>query len=83
MSERPAKKVKKELGTDKVTIEVLEEAYRMARSRLHTCLSSLLFKFNDDDKRIFSDLKEQLADTYTRLRQSTSCVQDAAAADPY
>ena len=55
-------------GTEVVQSEVLDEAYRMARIRLQMCQSSILFKFNDDDRRIFAELRSQLTETYNKLK---------------
>ena len=49
--------VSKEFGADYVQLDILDEAYRLARIRLQMCQSSLLFKFNDDDRRIFAQLR--------------------------
>ena len=67
-------KVSKVPGTEFVTKEMLDEAYRKARIRLQMCQSSLLFKFNDDDRRIFAELRAQLTETYNKLQESSSCV---------
>ena len=42
--------------------------------RLQMCQSSLLFKFNDDKKMIFSVLKTELEETYGRLKQTASFI---------
>ena len=66
-------RVSKVLDTDFVTPDVLEEAYRQARVRLQMCQGNLLVKFNDDDRRIFAELRAQLQETYEKIKSSSSC----------
>ena len=71
---RPPSKVSKEFGADHVQLDVLDEAYRQAKIRLQMCQSSLLFKFNDDDRRIFAQLRQQLTETYEKIKRSNCCI---------
>ena len=54
--------------TDRITRRNLEDAYKEARIRLQMAQTSLLFRYNDDDRRIFSELRDQLAETYEKLK---------------
>ena len=37
--------------------------------------TSVLYKFNDDDRRIFAQYRGQLCETYEKLKASNSIIQ--------
>ena len=49
--------VNKEHGGDQVSLVVLDEAFKMSKIRLQMAQTSVLYKFNDDDRRIFAQFR--------------------------
>ena len=62
-------------SVDRVALPLLDEAYKASRVRLQMCCGSLLYKFNDDEKLIFGELRSELTQTYEKLKQGSSCIK--------
>ena len=56
------------VGANQLPLQVLDEAYKDARVRLQMCSGSILVRFNDDKKEIFGELKNELTETYSKLK---------------